>query len=445
VSAEQRNTFFKFRDADDAGGNLGWSSRMAKKAMRVAPAAPPDVEDWELSDGEKVIWRLIKIPRRYIDLENTGVLAPEKVRGFLRGLVSADVVDILEEAQAKPIVPIEIKRTKDKVEGKSAGPTKKRPSRLKARVYRPDISAGAADKAASPPKAEPPPKAAPKSVPQVAPPKAASQPAAKKEKAPARAQDVEELVVEIESRFEMMRGQTHYEFLEIQPSAQPEGIKKSYMKLAKLLHPDRIHSAVDDEEIIEKGDKLFKRLQNAWSTLNNEAQRRAYDEKVAAGAGGDGPGGKVRRPEEAKVMFLKAEHLAKAKQWQQAIRHYKTALQLDDSVMAARVGMAWAAYFDDAKDKDERSSEARRTLSDLANHHKLGDAAYKLALISRLEGNPSDHEKYVRMAARLDPRHQEAQQERRLLDRRSGGDKGKGKGKGKDKGKGGGLFGKLKR
>ncbi|MHC4830780.1 MAG: J domain-containing protein, partial [Planctomycetota bacterium] len=416
----------------------------------IAAEAPPDVEAWEMSDGEKVVWRLIKIPRKYIDLENTGVMPAAKVRGFLRGLVSADVVDILEDDVAKPIVPVEIKRLQDKIAGKTVAKNR-RPSRLKARVYRPSISgdgdaAGPAAASAPTPTSKPEP-AAPASAPAPVEMKA---PAAKKatasEPAEVRSQDAEELAAEVEARFGMMGEQNHYEFLEIQPSAQAEGIKKSYMKLAKMLHPDRVAGALkDDAELAEKADKLFKRLQNAWSTLSNEDQRKRYDVQVDEGLDGDS-GGKVRRPEEAKVMFLKAEHLAKAKQWQQAVRHYKTALQLDDSVNQARVGIAWATYFDETQEKGARTGKAREQLAELAKHHKLGDAAYKLALISRLEGNSQAHEEYVTLAARLDPRHQEAQQEKRLLQRRKGEKPSKAKGAtAKGKGKGGGLLSKLKR
>jgi curved DNA-binding protein CbpA len=440
MSAEQESTFKKFRDADDAGGNLGWSSRMSRKALKHAQDAPPGVEDWELSDGEKVLWRLMKIPRKYIDLENTGVMPAEQARGFLRGLVSADVLDVLELDDAKPIVPLEVKRLVGKVTGTEA--PKKKSGRLKARVYRPDISGGNAESSKP---ASPPPAAARPPVEGVAPAKPAPKPAAAKAKSAPKESSPrdDEKAAAIEKRFAAMRGQNHYDFLEIQPSAQAEGIKKAYMKLAKELHPDRFAGSDLDPEVIEKADKLFKRLQNAWSTLNNDGQRKQYDAKIAAGGGDDGADGKVRRPDEAKVMYLKAEHLAKAKQWAQAEKHYKTALQLDDSVIGAKVGLAWATYFNEQKDKTARSEEARAMLDEVVRKERHGDAAYKLALIARLEGNTAEHEKRIMQAVKLSPRHQEALAESRLLQKRKGpGSKVKGA-TAKD-GKGG-LFGRLKR
>jgi curved DNA-binding protein CbpA len=437
MSREQANTFRKFRDAEDPQGNLGWSSRMARKGMKIAREAEPEMveREFELNEDEKVLWRIMKVARKYIDLENAGVLPPEQVRGYLRGLVSADVLDIVELDEAKPIVPIEIKRTRDKVQGKSAPKKKKAARPLKARVYRPSIG-GASDDGKAEPSARPAPAAA-------APSKPAPAPAPRKPSAPVSAEG-QALIDNIEGRFEAMKAQNHYEFLEIQPTAKPEGIKKAYMALAKELHPDRISGQVDDPDTAAKADKLFKRLQDAWSTLNNPDYRDRYDAKLTEGNAVPGEsGGKQRRPEEAAAMVFKGDHLLKAKNLVQAQKHYKTALMLDDQCAPASIGLAWCTFLDEKRPKAERYAEARGLLEDIAVKSKSGDAAYKVALIARVEGDSAGHEKWVDKAFRYDPTHKEASQERRLLERRrekEGGTKAQGTAGKKD-----GLFGRFKR
>src|SRR2546430_1586597 len=107
MSREQANTFRKHRDASDAPGNIAWAARMQHKAMRQGPeaAARIDVErDFELAEPERILWRLMRLPRRYMELEHCGVLEIEKIRGFLRGLIAADVVDIVEVVDAKALL-----------------------------------------------------------------------------------------------------------------------------------------------------------------------------------------------------------------------------------------------------------------------------------------------------------------------------------------------------
>lgn len=437
-------TFRKFRDANDATGNLGWSSKMARKGLRMGASAPPDLESaFGLDDDERVLWRLLQLPRKYMDLENSGVVPAEVARGFFRALVSADVVDVVELAETKPIIPVEIVRLKKAVAGqevkRQAGATT-----LKPRVFRPDISGSGEGRDDAPtssaPPAAPPKAAAPNAAPPTpAPSKPAPKPAAE---APPGA-DEKQLIEEIERRHKDMAAQNHYQFLEVQPTSQPDGIRNAYMKLAKAFHPDRIAGAVRDDTAAKKADALFKRLQDAWSTLNDPARRAQYDKQLGDGGGhatSGGTSGKVRRTDEARVATLKADHLVKTKHLKEAEGQYKAALLLDDQYGPAMLGLAWAIFLNEARDKQERIADAKKRLLELADGRRMADAHYKLALIARIEGNEAEHGRRISLAAKADPRHKEAMQELRLLNRRKD---GKPQGTGGDKG--GGLFSKLRR
>lgn len=446
--SDPATTFRKFKDAKDPAGDLGWSSKMARKGLKAGAAAPPDLEDaFGLSDDERVLWRLLKIPRMYMDLENTGVVPAEVARGFFRALMSADVLEVVDASEAKPIVPVEVVRLKKAVAGQEV---KTATSPLKARVYRPDIS-GAPDAAAS----EAPPPPGPTPAPKPEPPKAAApkpeppKPAAPKPAAPkpetrtTPTGDDKQLLEDIERRYKEMSSQNHYQFLDIQPSAQADGVKKAYMKLAKELHPDRIASVLHDAEAAKKADSLFKRLQDAWSTLNNPESRSSYDRKLGNDptAGASGGGGKVRRTDEAKLATMKADHFVKTKHLKDAEAQYKAALLLDDSYLPAHLGLAWAVFLNEGRNKTERTADAKRRLAELADKNRLADAHYKLSLIARVEGNDEEHDRRVKLAAKLDPRHKDAMQELRLMQRRNN---GKAQGTGSAD-KGGGFFSKLKR
>lgn len=67
---------------------------------------------------------------------------------------------------------------------------------------------------------------------------------------------------------------THYDFLEVPPSASPARIDAAYAQLLKRLKESK------DEE---RGDisSLLLRIHVAYDVLHNEASRQSYDEMLA--------------------------------------------------------------------------------------------------------------------------------------------------------------------
>jgi molecular chaperone DnaJ len=69
----------------------------------------------------------------------------------------------------------------------------------------------------------------------------------------------------------MLDTMTHYQTLEVTPSATPTEIKSAYRRLAKALHPDRNGTA---------GHEAIARLNVAYETLNDPLSRRSYDQQL---------------------------------------------------------------------------------------------------------------------------------------------------------------------
>lgn len=64
---------------------------------------------------------------------------------------------------------------------------------------------------------------------------------------------------------------THYQILELPSSATPRDIKKNFIKLAKIYHPD----------VYRGSDKLrFTKIKEAYETLINQQSRQKYDEEI---------------------------------------------------------------------------------------------------------------------------------------------------------------------
>lgn len=71
---------------------------------------------------------------------------------------------------------------------------------------------------------------------------------------------------------------SYYEILEISSTATSEEIKKAFRKCAKKYHPDR---DVNDPTLSEK----FKEINEAYSVLSDEEERKKYDEKLLKAKG----------------------------------------------------------------------------------------------------------------------------------------------------------------
>jgi curved DNA-binding protein CbpA len=429
MSREQANTYKKYREADDAMGNLGWAGKMSRNAVRQAPEAPDDIErEFGFGDREKLLWELVKIPRRYTDLETCGVLPAEAARGFFRGLVAADVLDMVEVSQGKALLPLEVKRAKAKIKGvtSSSKPTQRKA--IHERVFRPDIGLGgeseAEEEAASRPPAAAPAAAAPKPI--------------SMEGAPAKAEPLKakdwEVKKKLTAAFDAMGDQNHYGFLGIKEGANDADVKAAGLKLARDYHPDVLSGSVlaDDAELVGKLDALFNRLQEARSVLGNATKRRDYDMSLESGTNRSS-GQKVRRPVAAKIAFQKAETFFKKKDYESAEQHYRIATELDFDDPAYQVALAWCIYLND---KHERTDKAYRKLTSVLEKHKSGEAAYRLGMMARMEGDDQKAMKRFKEAVRHDPKHQLAAQEVRVAERRANKSKDDAK-------KDGGMFGKF--
>ena len=67
----------------------------------------------------------------------------------------------------------------------------------------------------------------------------------------------------------------YYEILEVNKNASPEIIDKAYKTLAKKYHPD-----LQNDENKQKGEEIFKQINEAYEVLSNEEKRKQYDLKL---------------------------------------------------------------------------------------------------------------------------------------------------------------------
>lgn len=67
------------------------------------------------------------------------------------------------------------------------------------------------------------------------------------------------------------KDKTYYQILEVPNNATQTSIKKNYLKLAKLYHPD-VYKGADKNR--------FQKIQEAYKVLSNQKDRSNYDQNI---------------------------------------------------------------------------------------------------------------------------------------------------------------------
>lgn len=68
---------------------------------------------------------------------------------------------------------------------------------------------------------------------------------------------------------------TYYEILEVEETADLEGIKRAYRSKALQYHPDRV-----PDHLKKRGEEIFKRISEAYEVLSDPRKRKQYDEEL---------------------------------------------------------------------------------------------------------------------------------------------------------------------
>src|SRR5690242_9234954 len=68
---------------------------------------------------------------------------------------------------------------------------------------------------------------------------------------------------------------THYDNLQVSPTASAEVIRASYRALIQKYHPDKFEDAA-------RGARITQIINDAYAVLSDPARRAAYDARVAA-------------------------------------------------------------------------------------------------------------------------------------------------------------------
>jgi hypothetical protein len=213
---------------------------------------------------------------------------------------------------------------------------------------------------------------------------------------------------------ERLEKATHYEALGVdRKAATAADVKRSFVLLARDLHPDTVTDPAQDELRSIK-ERLFARVNEAAQVLGDDARRKEYEKELE----GDKKEVDVGRIFDAEDKFARAEILIKA-------RKYKEGLQvLDEAIVlnpAEAEFYAWRGYarFLLAQDRkaafEDCASEIRKAIKML---DRCVPAYLFLGQMQKVIGDAKGASASFQKVLQLDDRNVEAQRELRMLGKR---------------------------
>jgi curved DNA-binding protein CbpA len=238
---------------------------------------------------------------------------------------------------------------------------------------------------------------------------------------PTRTRLTREHVLTVVARID---NETHYEILGVDPKATPETIQSAYFKLAKLWHPDRLSSELEDVRVHVA--RAFARMNEAYHTVSQPERRREYDAALASGAGAAQEREIVERVVDSAVAFQKAEILFRRGKLDEAEHLLRRAAATDPGQPEYQALLAWVQaqrkgtppeLKEGAKSNFYR--DEIRLLNDVVDREPNFERAlfYRAELLKR-SGFGDRAQRDYRRVVRLNPRNIDAAREVRLHDLR---------------------------
>jgi curved DNA-binding protein CbpA len=226
------------------------------------------------------------------------------------------------------------------------------------------------------------------------------------------------LARQIEERFVGLSGERNrFEILGLHLEAGGDQVKRAYLDLVKVFHPDRLPPAL--AHLVPKATAIFDSLREAHDYLQDDERRAAHANEMSAVASGR----PLRDQSEAAEAFRAGEVALRRRDHATAEAHFAEAYRLYPRahVLAAR---AWAIYMDPNRKSDAAAARAMMVEA-LKEDPSCDRAHYQLGVIARVEGDVDRAERHFREALKANPRHLESSQELRLIEMRKQGGAGK--------------------
>ena len=211
----------------------------------------------------------------------------------------------------------------------------------------------------------------------------------------------------------MMDRQNYFEMLGVRESAEGKEIRKKYMRVAKIWHPDRLPSELS--ALRPWVEEIFHLFTVANDTLSDTTKRVDYQKAVMQGGGTPEAERKLNVMVEAAINFQKVDVLVKRRRYDEAAKICDAAMSVVRKEADYPAMKAWILLLRDGVEEEEIANEIRDLLKrtfTINPDHVHGH--FVRAHFLKRQGQHDKALKHFKRVARLDPRNLEAVREVRI-------------------------------
>ncbi len=222
-----------------------------------------------------------------------------------------------------------------------------------------------------------------------------------------------ELLEKINDKFEQVKTAEPWEVLEVEREADGDRLKKAFLTMAKVYHPDRVANC-SDEEITHRVDMIITKINESYQILADPHARMSY---MAQKGKSKKPGESSKpRPEEAKIQFQKAMVFFKKKDLGKAAECLRWAADMDPDDGDYLAWRHWVDYLRSTDPEDVKFDKLKGDLLALAKSKPDSfHTARFLSMLFKKSNDKANYEKFLTKAFKLDSKNVEVARELRLF------------------------------
>jgi tetratricopeptide (TPR) repeat protein len=215
--------------------------------------------------------------------------------------------------------------------------------------------------------------------------------------------------------FTALKKQNYYEVLNVKSTSSDEEVRSSYMKLAKIYHPDTVRSSAA-EELVEIHKEIFAFVQDIFDHLNTEEKRSNYDAMLEAGVTTkEGEQKLVQDILEAENLFAKAQTYARTHQINMAIETVEKASGLKKDDAEFGIHLTYYKFLAQKEDRAAAAQPAIRMIEKLlVKEPRIASGHLFLGRLYKIVGEVDKAIKQFETVLAYDANNQEAKSELRI-------------------------------
>jgi curved DNA-binding protein CbpA len=191
-----------------------------------------------------------------------------------------------------------------------------------------------------------------------------------------QAKELRDVVAELADDLEE---KTHYQMLKLDATATREEVQASYIRLAKLLHPDRV-STLGLGDLAATAEEIFRKVNEANTVLGEPKARKEYDDLLEHGPD-DGAQEAARSALAAEFAFQKGMVAFRKKNYREALKEFKEAFSLSPDEGEHLAWVAWTVFCDPQTNQERMLPRLKEQLLEAiklspksaSSHYQLGE------------------------------------------------------------------------